>query len=878
MLIEMTQIGRLRGRIAEKLQTTDPDTVMVPREGRVTEDTIQFLNGPEDFQEFMMTEPDARGFEAIAPKDMHSVLVDIDDGAIFPRLAINRGVPMEGLVDLGSMLEDQAIISGVELEISKIEGMLEIENAGKRLTDLREQIARDIGRLCKDEAGVALANETWSRFEHILGVSRPDFVPSRESQWYRDSRLQSVSSFGSVTVSGTYLTDEQQLFLEVDDYRGLLPVLGSHLDLSEVSELAGRTEGIIEERQFFGQRGRQDKIDIEWHLEMGRLMSYEVTLRKHLEVPDRVVAGINLRELEEDLRRFDWSRVYVDIDAENPDLASISQDLHRLCYNEEEDRLVGVLLAFKYLAYTQNEGAIPRVSEIKDVYERKLALRPADGMITLQKAYNLLDGRSIGQSVGENGWIWRAMDQDRRAADGGRLLVDVSPLSGFDPILAMKRMGAQNIDVEAIKSLQTGSKIMLQIELNGITAHRIVFADPRQGGLVIDQVEGDFYGLYRVSDEDLYRDRKARMEAGVDQLVASAELMGLNNRNLDRIGQNILMWDAPFHLRQEQIFCGERTRYRVNFDRVNSTEYNISSVSVDIRRDLAPSVPIIENIKVDDLRQSMDEIDWHRDFTSTNSIVFHLNQRGGDKAMQINVINIKGNLESLFFSRNPEGAEVAVGLGLRYLKGTPNEELVPALIRGMEMYHSARTFDRSPEFTLEAMYNLMTSRFAMGKMTGGSEVGEKRTWYYVSRASGKNGTYPLTPVPGDFSIQKALIENDLMEAKIPALREKAVWALENGSLFPVNLNRSDFSGPLYVFAQPVAKVLMVDVGVTLRERGYTKEAEDHKLTKIDLVSFAKIMERVTDLDGMFRNVNKLMGKESIVEGDRQVKKHQSNGL
>src|SRR6185437_11532254 len=397
------------------------------------------------------------------------------------------------------------------------------------------------------------------------------------------------------------------------------------LDFSEESILAGRTDGIVKESQYFGRPGKLDRVDVNWHLEGAKLISYDVILRKHIEVPDRMIAGIELRELEGRLKRLDWTQEYLDYNEGGPLITGIVNDIRRLYdYTRSADaRELALKIGLKYWGYTPNEDIIPGISQLKADHQKHISLRPEDGMLSILQAYNLLDGRAIGRTNSDGVWNWMALDPTKRQSDGGRLLKGIPAATGFDPMAALRDFGGRQIGLEEVESVRSGSKIMLHMELDGVTAKRIVFVDPGRRLIDMDKVEGENYGLYRVSDEELFRGRSLRQQEGLHALTARADYLGIDTENLRMIENEVLTRNAGFSIEQSESRGPNLIKYKVDIDYDGKGRFDIGDVHVDLRRDFGDGLPTASDPSVADLRRRMEAVDWSRDFTSTGSMVFH---------------------------------------------------------------------------------------------------------------------------------------------------------------------------------------------------------------------------------------------------------------
>ena len=879
MEIEVENLSKIRRMIGDRIGSSDPDTIMVRRYGEVDENSIQFLKGPEDFQEFMATEPDAHSYEAVSTDALYKLLCSLDDETVDARFVVERGRTIYGLIDLGSMLEDRGIVENIEFAIAKLSGIHfdQHDRLGEDGRRLQEQIIRDLFKLCKDENGVATASALWDEFSNVFDAERPAFVASRMAEWFGDNQLKQVTPSGTVLMVRAKGGLDNESLAAGGFWRQMV-ALGSLLDFSDVSVLAGRTDGAVDERQYFGRPGKLDRIDINWQLENGTLLSYDITLRKHIEIPERTMAGVDLVELEGRLRRFDWSREHMNFNEEFPLLAGISNDIRRLYQRSDESHELGRLIAFKYWAYTPNEDIIPGIAALKAEYEKKVTLKPGEDKVTVLQAYNLLDGRSLGQTGQDGVWRWKTLAPAQRTPDGGRVLVNVAGSEGFDPLAALLDLGGRRIGLEELESVRNGSRMIIDMESNGTAANRIVYADPYRRAIVIDKAEGQHYGLYRVSDEELFHERKSKQREQLREINRRADCLGIYTEKLRYIEGEMLIRNSSFTVVQDASFGEDMIKYTINIGYDGRGGFDIGQVQADLRRDFAESRPVVGGRSIIQLRKDMETVDWTRDFASTGSMVFNIDHPSGDREMQMKVMDIRVGLESLFFSREPEGPEIAAALGLRFLKDTPNEELVPALLRIMEQRLIKVSFPKSPELSLDAMYNLMNGRFALGRTVGVDGTATRSNWYRLNKGAAETGEFPLSVVSSGYGVLSSLSGYDLVEARVPGLALKAAAVLERGGLFPVTLNRKDFTTPLVVFANPGTESLTVHFGETLRLAGLPWEGHQHAATKIELDQFSKIIERSHDLEGAIRKVDAATGRGQSAAGEGQEEHRRSLGL
>jgi hypothetical protein len=190
MTIDKEDIRNIHLLIARHLEFAD--TVMVPKYAKISNDNLHFCSGPDDWQEYMYTEPDAYEYEAVDPRDIHEILLAIDEKQMPAREFVLNGVVVKGLVDIGSMLEDKAIIRDLHAIMPKIN--VEFQSPGELTTErgkiLIEEIANNVQKLCKDDYGLTTANQLWDLYMANTVVKKPDLFIFPGDQWFAESLRQ----------------------------------------------------------------------------------------------------------------------------------------------------------------------------------------------------------------------------------------------------------------------------------------------------------------------------------------------------------------------------------------------------------------------------------------------------------------------------------------------------------------------------------------------------------------------------------------------------------------------------------------------------------------------------------------------------------------
>jgi len=190
MTIDKEEIRKIHLLIAPHLDSAD--TVMIPKYGKITYDNLYFCSGPDDWQEFMQTEPNAHGYEAVDPRDIHDILLAIDEKRMPAREFVLNGVLVKGLVDVGSMIEDRAIIRDLHAIMPKInmEFMSPDESVSEKAKVLLKEIQDNLQKLCKDENGLSTANELWDSYMSNSAAKNPNLYLLPGDRWFADSLRQ----------------------------------------------------------------------------------------------------------------------------------------------------------------------------------------------------------------------------------------------------------------------------------------------------------------------------------------------------------------------------------------------------------------------------------------------------------------------------------------------------------------------------------------------------------------------------------------------------------------------------------------------------------------------------------------------------------------
>ncbi|MDR3714028.1 MAG: hypothetical protein P4L51_14505 [Puia sp.] len=538
--------------------------------------------------------------------------------------------------------------------------------------------------------------------------------------------------------------------------------------------------------------------------------------------------------------RIDWSRdwfpenrrAFIEGAPQRSLINDIVRDMTRLQESNAEGREVFQQLALKFLIHTVNGKALEgmvNLEQLRSGYEKKLILQPDDLSVTALQAYNLLDGRPIMKKMGvpeSQDWEWFAVNPAKRNPDGSSVIERVSDMQDLMLVLELTRMGGKIPSYEDLAAIRNGSKVLIHLEVDGVKADRIVYADPQHMRLVIDRAESEHYGLYQVTDEELYGSRRQKAQLFLPALQAQATAIGVNKPNVARLAEEIIVRDRSFDLIQEGIYDNDRVVYLVEVGKNPDDDFSIHQIRADLRKGPHFSDPVINTVDVPMLEKMMQAADWNQDFTGAGSVQFHNRHPGGNKEMLDVVSQVQADLQYLYAGPNLEGADIAATLALKYLKDSPNEQLVPSTVRAMNQKQVIITFPGKPEFSLESLYHLMNNRFAMGKRFAEGRERETREWYKLDREKTLMGINPpITLVPGEFSVADSLARHaSVVELKMPTLLDRTVKGLESGGLMAIHLDRKQFAVPMFIYADPVNKELMVDLAATLAKGNFLEQA------------------------------------------------------
>ena len=846
-------------------------TVVLPKYGAIDPSNIHFCEDHYDYRLFLAGEPDPGQYASFGTRGLWKLLSAMDKNRIPVRSVTYSGVEDKRRIDLGSMLEDQDIISRLHSSLRRMDRLTLTagdERLRQRAAELAGEIKGDLIALCKDPWGVSVARDWWNRYGSVLPGERPDFhlrgpqINPRLNQWRQDNTPGRVYTKNPEAGVDKPLKYHAMGLAELEKSGERMAALGSLLGYPDKKLVGWPEDGVVPESQAFGRLGSRDRLDINWRLEKGRLVEYETVLRKHIAIPGGMVAGLDPQELESRMRRVDWNRdwfpedrrTFVEYDASRSLVNSIVRDMRKLENGAAEGKAVFDKLALKYLAYTPNAHALEEVEKLKAGYEKKLLLQPYGLNVTILQAYNLLDGRSIlrrSDGLEDSVWDWYAVNPAKRDPGGNSVIEPVPGTAVFNPIADLKSLGGSWPAIDDMIGLRNGSKIMVPLEIGGVKADRIVYADPRSKRLLIDKEEGEHYGLYQVSDAELYSSRIRHAEVYWPALRDHAKAMGLSNGNVERMYEEIIVRGKSFDVSQEQMFERDKGKFTVGVGKNTDDSFSIHLIEADLRKGPVFSFPIINRTDIPLLEKAMQAVDWSQDFTSIPSARYHQEHPGGNREMQAQVDQVWTGLRWLFYGDNLEGRDIAARLALRYLKDTPNEQLLPDVYREMRRKEIVVQFPASPMFTLASLYHLAEGRFAMGERMAGGGQPASREWYRLDREKEALEQYPsITLVPGRFSAGEYLSRypHGLLETKVPLLLSRTVRGLEEGNLMPLHVDEKKFPIPILIYADPVNRSLVVDLPATLAKGNAMSHAVNLKAERMDLHSLLKIIDETPGID------------------------------
>jgi hypothetical protein len=870
MEINIKDIRAAHRKIGESLDWVD--RLMIRRSGAFDKKSIEFLSGDDEYRDFMQTEYDSQSYKTVNPRALYQVLLAIDKGRIPARMEVFGGVRDTEWVDVGSMLTDRYLVKDLHKRMQQLDWQFEsskdptyILTGNQRL----EEIKKDLLKLCSDEYGLSVAGRLWDQYAPASLFERPFLFSNRSEQWHVDSLERTGTLFIVETLGREIVKYTVMEAKERDELRKRLQALGSLLDFSENSLFLTMETNVISERQKFGRLGKPDFLDISWKLDNGKLNGYEFELRKHIEIPEATVAGVDLKDLESRMARIDWGvdwfpgnrRAFVEYDPQRSLVNTIARDLNILDETKGEGKDAFEKLALKFFAHTVNNKLLDHGEILKAGYEKRLILEPDGFPVTALQAYNLLDGRSIKKKLDaqdKSDGEWFAVSPAKRNADGTRVIERIPNTASLMLVVELHHMGGKIPEYEDVEAIRNGSKVLFSLEIDGVKADRILYADPVGKRMVIDQEEGEYYGLYQVSDEQLYSSRIHEARSFLPALEAHLTVIGVDKPTVSSISREIIERNRSFVSEHEGVYDNDLVRYNIEIGKNIKGDFSIHQIHADLRKGPRFSDPIINSVDVPLLEKLMQSVDWKQDFTDPISVQFNTRHPGGNKEMQDIVSQVQTDIQYLYHGPNLEGSEIAAALALKYLKNTPNEGLVPSLVRAIHQKELIINFPGKPQFPLESLYHLMNDRFAMGYRPAEGEQVESRQWYKLDRVKTLMGIQPpITLVPGDFSVIESLKRYpSVVELKMPTLLEKLVKGLEVGRVMSIHLDREKFAIPIFIYADPPNRQLKVDLATTLMKSNLLEQAFRFRGERMDL---GRLMTLVAEVPSAKQIVKKLLG-------------------
>lgn len=614
-----------------------------------------------------------------------------------------------------------------------------------------------------------------------------------------------------------------------EETKKLMQQLGSLLHLTHARFLIGKEERIIRESQELGEAGKRDRLAISWHVQDGQLKDYEIVLRKHIDIPGVTIAGIDVAQLESRMQKIDWTRNWYvvgapglvgDNDPHRERADAILRDVQLMSRQGGTSQEIVDQLLLKYLAYSVNGPYLRRIDELKAAYEQKLSLIPDELQISVQKAYNLFQGRAVSVSTYQMeafGLDWYGLHPTSRTEEGSRVLERLPQMAGFNPFAELRAMGVKDIFLVPYMTLLEGSKILTSLQVDGKEAARVLYVNPRQAQIVFDKEEGQQNGLYQVTDEELYESRLAKARRFLPDLQHHLTYIGVDKELVNQFSEAIIVAPRSTQHTQEVLYDQDKVKFTIDVGKNKDDSFSLHGIQAELRRSPRFTTSIINGVNVPLLESSMQNIDWRQDFTRSSSVAFHRTQPGGNPQMLHRAEGVYGELSQLFEGNDLEGKYVAAALAIRYLKDTPNERFHLPIAHEMERWQLIVPFPAQPVFTLQAMYNMTDNRFAIGRRSG-----ESKQWYQLDSYTPGQVKHPrITLVPGRFSVENYLRSQPaILEANVPFLLRQTAIGLEEGDRMPLHVAPEKFPDALFAYADPIDQILRVDLSFTLRRSAH----------------------------------------------------------
>ena len=841
MELERQDLRRMHRLLQDKL-TMGLQYVLIKGFGTIDLNSLDFAGDEEDLRITLAGIPNSRDFQIHGIRNVYELLIGVDKGRIPARDVVHDGVRYPGEIDLQGMLEEKQRLDSLDWEVKHI---IQHKNRGVELSS-SPFVQKNIGKmnaelqaLCRDEYGYAMAKWWWEQSGKAVGLD-PPVMGSRESginptkdRWHQDHHFTAGYPRRVFETSEGFQKEKIMDIERVKATEDQMKRLGSLVDFSKEPFPFGEGSWRFDEVQLCGPLGKRDQLHISWDLTDAQLLAYNLVLRKYLEIPTGKMAGIDLPDLEWRLGKVDWrvleNEVYSDpfqYKMQRERLFRVMDEMMKLENFSGASREVYDRLALKHIAYTKG-AAYYNLEEQVARYEQKLRVRADDfGLIGIMRGYNLLDNRSVARyesNISQDRWNWYRLHPTKRLPDGGRVLEKIEGSHRFNLKMELARMGQKRLEYDMLTGLRDGAKLIVPLSLGGVTAERVVFADPAGKQVVIDKEETKHYELYKVSDQALYRERIALAEKYRPALSERLQLLGLNNRAIEGIFESLLLRDRTPGEELVKSFNQDKGKFTVEVGKNLDGSFSIHAIGAALRKGPRDLLLVIDGVDIGALDRKMAAINWAEDFYGVSNL-FHRTHPSGNREMLRQAEEVQEQLLTLSKSPNLEGLHAAAALALKYLKDTPNErtdEDLWHIVRGKEFVVD---FPAVPLFSLKALYNLMDDRFALGTRMGFGDQPQppEKNWF---RLDGEKLLLehkpPITLVPGGFSVEGYVNRLDgILELQMPTVLKKAVQDLEEGSLVAFHADPHKSPMALFVYADPVSKCLQVDLPYSLQEAGY----------------------------------------------------------
>jgi hypothetical protein len=501
------------------------------------------------------------------------------------------------------------------------------------------------------------------------------------------------------------------------------------------------------EQKKFGKDDMNYLLHINWHPHDGTytLDKVHAALRKELFIPDKEIAGISLRQIDEAMSRVSWNeRNYFGaafLNREMDDLIlmslqsqifAIGNSLRHLAYfGQAEGTDMYNRLLYKHIAYTPNENSFD-LGEAKNKYEISHSFDLNTKLsATAQEMYNLLDGRSVykpildgkGQLVMEG---YMAMIPSLNGLAIKWLAGDAVIRDEFLEALLLKNTTDLKTGEDLIRSLDKGNEAEIPIYENGIVVKNCLVAiDALQGKLKVrDAQEGPM-------DEAFLN----RLEA----FIKSMERIGFPESG-KYIRRDVANGHRELDLQRLVHKDGDRFFYSLKaiFNKP-SRSFQEGQLTATMISQINMPREVLDGVDILTLDLRMKAILWDtKDFWQMG-FSDHSPYPGLETNNQKWADLILMELDKLVASDSPKGRWAAEGLIEKYFRFTPNEYFFMGNDHLKERFEIAASIDLAeyPTLTVQKVDNLLAGRHVFEKIDDGGEdwlrLKKQGTGYVVDR-------------------------------------------------------------------------------------------------------------------------------------------------